>query len=597
MAQSFVQGWIRPGVYVQQTAGPGAATLPSSFISTVLGHGSDRFQVVNQPIVSGGAGSDVLDSQRNVASIIGIRCNNIAITSGFSVANQGALPFGTANIAWASNQPAAGKTYVVTYIAYKNPAIDYAISYLTDLDAHLNYFGQPSLSTNKIVNGSYLANSISMGAAIEKANGATAWYAAQLNSFDESTLTVAGTLGSSTGATGPTGSTATALSLSINGEAAQAITLPSGAVGATMAAAIQAAVQALSAVNPVLQAAYDEFTCVFSGDKFILTSGMVGDNSAVVVSAGTLATALNLGTGAGGTEHAGTGPTLLDLTTEPGLYTATQQALAKLELVDTWVIVHCFPAMIGADNASLIPLIKSHVLAMRDIATQKFRVAMVGAKQNTDTGVTNPEAKYIATAAALGDKSLGVVAPSTTVYTYGKLDYVLDGWAIAAAVAGIMTNPAQSTGPIAGKPLVGFSSIKDVFNTTQKNSMGAAGMLMIDNELSVPAIIQDLTTDQSNAVNAQFKFTRAADYVSKSLRLILRKLYINTDNLGGSTLSNIGTSTKMILQQMVYLHILADFADPVPTKNATDSREVDLALSVQLVPDISWLLINLGINI
>jgi hypothetical protein len=587
---TFASGFIRPGVYVKQTTGPGAAQLPSSFISALIGQGSDRFTIFDKTIVSGAGATDVLDSERNGASIVSIRYNNIAITSGFALANVGAVPYGTATVVWTANKPATGKSYVVTYVAYKNPSIDYAVAYLSDITAHLNYYGQPSQSSAAIVNGSSIVNAISMGAAIEKGNGATSWYAAQISPFDESTLGAAAVEGYVSGASGTTGATGSVFTLNLYGDGAQSITVPAGVTGANLASYLQSSVQALVAVNPALQAAYDQFDVDYIGlsNSFTLMAGMAMNAGNVSITGTAIV---------GGTNHSSTGATMLALTSEAGLYTATQQALTKLELVDAWVLVHCFPIMIGADNASLVPLVKSHVFAMRDIATQKWRVAMVGAKKNTDTG-TNPEAKYVNTQLALGDKSLGVVAPSTNKYIYGGVEYVLDGWAIAAAVAGVMTNPIYGAGePIAGKPLVGFSEIKDVFNTTQKNTMGTAGVLMIDNELGVPAIIMDLTTDQSNNVNSQFKFTRAADYVSKALRIILRKLYINVNNLGDTTLGNIGTSTKLILQQMVWLHIINDFADPIPSRNATDARQVDLVVSIQLVPDVTWIYVNLGVKL
>ena len=221
----------------------------------------------------------------------------------------------------------------------------------------------------------------------------------------------------------------------------------------------------------------------------------------------------------------------------------------------------------------------------------------MGAQKNTDTG-TNPETKYITSAAALGTNALAYVAPATAKFIYGGLEYTLDGYSIAAAIAGIMTNPNYGPGePIAGKQVVGFSEIKDKFNTTQKNLMGGAGILMIDSEMGAPAIIMDLTTDQSTPVLSQLKFTRAADYVSKALRLILRRMYINTNNLGTATLANIGTSVKMILQQLAWLHIINDASDPVITKNSTEKRQVDIGVNIQLVPDVSWVYISLGVNL
>jgi hypothetical protein len=579
-------------VYVKQTPGAGAPALPPTFIAALIGHGADRFVKSDIKIISDGNASQVLDAERNVASIVGIKVNNITkATSEYSLLNEGNLPLGSAKIVW-SVIPAAGVSYYVTYIAYKNPAIDFEpVQINDDMDAQLAIYGIPALATSDVINGVNIKNNLSLGAYIGSAHGAKSWYATQLNSFAPLVDGVTPAFGTCTGLTGATGSTATSLSLAINGEDAKAITLAAGVTGAAAATAIQAGVRALTADNTALQAAYDQFGCTFTSDKLILTSGMVGKNSNVVAS-GPAAAGLKLGAGV-----TGDGPVFYDLTDSAGLYSATDQALKDLEKVYAYVIVPLFPVVSGGVNDTILSLIEAHVTAMRALTVQMWRIAILSAAKNGDLG-TNPEAKYIAAAAALGTNALAYASPGTAKLIYGGVEYTVDGYSIAAAIGGIMTNPNYGAGePIAGKQLVGFSEIKDRFNTTQKNLMGNAGIIMIDSEMGSPAIIMDLTTDQSSNVLSQLKFTRAADYVAKSLRLILRRLYINTNNLGTATLANIGTSVKMILQQMAWLHIINDFSDPSVKKNATDARQVDLGVNIQLVPDVSWIYVNLGVNL
>jgi len=95
------------------------------------------------------------------------------------------------------------------------------------------------------------------------------------------------------------------LTLNINGDGAQTITLGANASGAAVAADIQAKVRALTAFTPSNQLAYDDFTAVYS-TVYTLTSGLDGTGSSVVVSGGTAAVSLKLGTGNGGTELSGT---------------------------------------------------------------------------------------------------------------------------------------------------------------------------------------------------------------------------------------------------------------------------------------------------
>ena len=616
---TFAPGFTRPGVYVKEVPGQGAPQLPPTFVAAFIGHGSDRFTVTDQAMISvgpnGATGNDsqVLDSEHNIASITSVKTsNNLLIDpSSYTLVNSGAIPFGNASIKFnPGTAPLTGATFYVTYVAYKNPlGDDFGPKvYNEDMLGQLAFHGAPAMTANPIINGVYVANNVSLGAYISTVQGAQSWYSCQLNNFDTNTRDVAPSYGTSLGGTGATGSTATALTLFINNDyVAQTISIPASVTGITAAAAIQAAVQNLTAYNPALQAAYDEFTAGITGsNQLILTSGMAGTNSSVIVT-GAAAVGLKLGTANGGVQTGGTGPTFLDLTAEPGLFTATQQALKFLESVDAYVIVPLFPIVSGGINTSILPIVAAHVALQRGLTIQKWRVAILSAQKNTDTG-TNPEAKYVTTAKALfaaagtGDdrvaNALAYVSPGTGKVTYGGISYTLDGYAMAAAIAGIMTNPAlAASSPISGKPLSGFSEIKDRFNPTQIKLMGNAGVLMIDSEMGAPAPIMDLTTDQTNAVLSQLKFTRAADYVAKSLRTILRSMYTNVNNLGQDTLAAIGTSIKMILQQMAWLHIINDFSAPSVVKDSLDPRQVNVGLNIQLVPDVSWIYIALGVNL
>jgi hypothetical protein len=558
-----------------------------------------------------GTGSDILELSRDVSAIVSVT-HKILGTSYSRSASAGwtlLTGTGTSTMTWAGTSPtqapASGDTYTVTYYAFKRPLLDYAPRSYTSLQAQIDYSGVPAETGSTVISGTTISNNISLAASIGVQQGMGQWWSAELDAVDETAVAVSRTAGTSISDAAP-GTTTTGvvtLTLNLDGDGAQTVSLETDlASGAAIAADIQAKVRALVSTNPAKQQAYSSFTAVYT-TVYTLTSGTTGSASTVVVSGGTGAAGLKLGLANGGTEAAGIPAyTALDLTLEAGLLTATQQALSKLLLVDGYALVPLFPIVQATDsgqdvNQSLMSVVKAHITAARAVIEQKWRLAIYGAQKNTDVGAT-PETKYIDSAAALGTDANVYVAPGTCSYVYGGNTLEIPGYGIAAAIAGIIANPTYDPGePISGKQLVGFSEIADPFNNTQKALMGAAGVLMIDSELGTPAIIMDLTTDQSNAVNSQVKFTKSKDYVAKSLRVILRKLYINTRNLGPSTLSAIAGSVRMVLQQMVWLHILNDFSGLVVTRNETDSRQVDISVNIQLVPDVSWIYINLGITL
>jgi len=101
------------------------------------------------------------------------------------------------------------------------------------------------------------------------------------------------------------------LALNLDGDGVRTPTLGTQTTGAGVAAAIQAAVRALTANNASHQTAYSQFRCDFgvtTAGRYTLRSGTAGPSSAVVVSvAGTsdASAALKLGVAQGGTEQAG----------------------------------------------------------------------------------------------------------------------------------------------------------------------------------------------------------------------------------------------------------------------------------------------------
>lgn len=96
----------------------------------------------------------------------------------------------------------------------------------------------------------------------------------------------AGTSGTSTSAASPSTNPPAdkrSFLINIDADGAREITLPGdAATGASIAAAIQAAVRLLVANNALKQAAYSGFTCTF-GATYVLTSGSSGTGSSVVV--------------------------------------------------------------------------------------------------------------------------------------------------------------------------------------------------------------------------------------------------------------------------------------------------------------------------
>lgn len=106
-----------------------------------------------------------------------------------------------------------------------------------------------------------------------------------------------------------TSASANTLQVALSGEIAQSITIGSALTsGAAIAAAIQAAVRALTAASGPNQPDYDGFICIFTEDEqYLLINGTASAGKTVVVTDGAsndLAASTKLGTGNGGTQGA-----------------------------------------------------------------------------------------------------------------------------------------------------------------------------------------------------------------------------------------------------------------------------------------------------
>jgi hypothetical protein len=278
------------------------------------------------------------------------------------------------------------------------------------------------------------------------------------------------------------------------------------------------------------------------------------------------------------------------------LYTGVKDALPLLEQIDTYCIVPMVPvATTLADSLPLITALKNHVVTMSGILVRRERIAVVGVPAGTDV-TSNPETNvYKPLASTFSLSRICVVAPSDAKITFNSTSCSVDGSYIAAMVAGIITNSNVDAGePITGKVLSGFTEIKDKFTDLQKTKLGNAGVLMClpTPEVATANIILDLTTNPTSILDSSIKIQRINDVVTKSLRTTLHRLYINTRNLGASTLASISSSTQTLLLQFVNQRVIVDFRDLKVTQNLQDPRQVDVEFKMRPTFEVNYIYVK-----
>jgi len=310
----------------------------------------------------------------------------------------------------------------------------------------------------------------------------------------------------------------------------------------------------------------------------------------------------------GGIELIGTGTTIDDVfTTEGNLLTAFTQALTKIMAIKTWAVVPTFPmtstksagAQYTEVNKTLLPVLKQHINDARSIAQQKFRVALIGAPVGSDTGMTDPTLLYTDAQAAMVSRAMSYCAPSTPQYLFEGYPKDVDGSMIASAIAGIASNPNFDPGePIAGKQLAGFYSIPTIFNTQQVNRLGVAGVLLVDSvTFGTPAVMLDCTTDQTSGVASQLTYTKTADFLSESINDAINKAVIYSRNIKGSAASAVTSNVTTLLDKAMELGLINAYTPVAVQTNPQESRQLDVATTITITPQILWTYTKLGIQI
>jgi uncharacterized phage protein gp47/JayE len=175
------------------------------------------------------------------------------------------------------------------------------------------------------------------------------------------------------------------LSVNVDGDGVRVLTLGTQSSGSAIAAAIQAAMRALAALNPIHQAAYNTFRCDFSvttAGGYTLRSGTAGPLSSVVVTPTVTQDAsapLHLGLLAGGSERLGTDSVSL---------TVLCDTIGSLGNVGAGQITELMPSLPGIDWVSNpLALVNGREPASDDAYRQDLRDYLLSLGRGTRDAV------------------------------------------------------------------------------------------------------------------------------------------------------------------------------------------------------------------
>jgi len=272
-----------------------------------------------------------------------------------------------------------------------------------------------------------------------------------------------------------------------------------------------------------------------------------------------------------------------------------EAALDKLKAIeDSYIVVPMITSALGYTSNeidfSFFTTVKNHVLQMSSITEKKYRIAILGASNGVDDE-TNPETYYRNSAKSLNSNRVVYVYPAAVKRTYTSGEITLNGAYVAAAVAGIVSNPSPAVS-ISGQSIAGLT-LNSKLLRLQLNQMASDGVLIVTNDLSIR---HALTTDPSSVLTAELRATKAADAVVSTLENTLTRQYVNTRFTAG-TLSSIAASVRLLLRQALTAGTIFGYRDLSVTRNDTDPRQIDVKVAIQPSLDITYIYVELTITV
>lgn len=242
---------------------------------------------------------------------------------------------------------------------------------------------------------------------------------------------------------------------------------------------------------------------------------------------------------------------------------------------------------------ALLATIKTHVDSQSSTLGRHERIALIGAPVNQVLFTT-----FSSVATGLNDPRVVYVSPGEVKREIDGVIRSLDGSYLAAAIAGIITNPVFDAGePISGKPIAGFSDVVDPFLRSEKNSMAANGVLIIEKQGGIPTVRHALSTAPANIIDAEVKVTRIKDDIINTLRINLQRAFINTRNVGPETLSAVKAFIKLLLDSKTTQRVINSFESLDVSTNISDPRQIDVSFKIKPTFDINYIFVTFGVTL
>lgn len=268
----------------------------------------------------------------------------------------------------------------------------------------------------------------------------------------------------------------------------------------------------------------------------------------------------------------------------------------------------------------------NHCLTMSTIKNRKERVLFTGAiKGLSPTNLTGEEAAAVEDIGILegiqGDNVSEVLSGNTedlTNYsvpdsfghtfrcTYFYPDEIvvnlggdaakIDGFYIAAAAAGYVVGQGNISIPLTNKVISGFTILRDKqFSVTVLENLVNAGVCVLQPVAGGGRVVWGKTTTQSGfPEEEEVSIVFIRDRIAKSMRAGFAGFIGTPEDV--DTIAILTTRAVGLLRSFVSQKLITDYKNLVVTRDASDSRQWNIAVQTQPVYGINWIYSRISVG-
>ena len=190
--------------------------------------------------------------------------------------------------------------------------------------------------------------------------------------------------------------------------------------------------------------------------------------------------------------------------------------------------------------------------------------------------MANAKAFLNARIIAIGNPVAGVLL--TDSQTGVSIEYAVSGEFLAAALAGLNTNPVNDVATtLTNQDVVGFSRLLVRYDDATMNMMAASGLTLLTDNNGALNVRHYKSTDPSNPITSEPTCTTVTDYVCQQFRADLKQ-FIGR-KLVDSLVTDISVVCNSRLVALVNNEIINGYKNLVVKQDPTDPTTVDVTVT------------------